>query len=336
MATTTTNFGWDIPQSTDLVKDGATAIATLGQDIDTALIDLKGGTSGQLLAKNSNTDLDYTWVDPSTGDITGVSVTSPITGGGTAGNVTIGIEAASTTQSGAVQLSSATNSTSTTLAATASAVKSAYDLAAGAIPKTLTTTTGDIIYASSANTPARLGIGSSGQYLTVSGGVPAWAGISAGGMTLISTTTLSGASTTISSIPSTYTNLIAIFYNMTNATSEAKFQVNWNSTGTFVWTGVDNNAVYSVSSQAGSATSQRDTNLNRNTTDNTFVMTIYNYAGSGNHQFTMYGTWDDGTSSYRSQNLAGMTVGSSAVSSLTCKNTGGNFNGGTCLLYGVK
>ena len=63
MATVTTNFGWDIPQSTDLVKDGATAIATLGQDIDTAFVDLKGGTSGQVLAKNSGTDLDFTWVE---------------------------------------------------------------------------------------------------------------------------------------------------------------------------------------------------------------------------------------------------------------------------------
>jgi hypothetical protein len=62
MATTTTNFGWDIPQSTDLVKDGATAIAALGQDIDTAFVDLKGGTTGQVLAKASNTDLDYSWV----------------------------------------------------------------------------------------------------------------------------------------------------------------------------------------------------------------------------------------------------------------------------------
>jgi len=63
MATTTTNFGWDIPQSTDLVKDGATAIAALGQDIDTALIDLKGGTTGQVLAKASGTDLDFTWTE---------------------------------------------------------------------------------------------------------------------------------------------------------------------------------------------------------------------------------------------------------------------------------
>jgi hypothetical protein len=36
MATVTTNFGFDIPQSSDLVKNGATAIAELGQDIDTA------------------------------------------------------------------------------------------------------------------------------------------------------------------------------------------------------------------------------------------------------------------------------------------------------------
>jgi hypothetical protein len=48
--------------------------------------------------------------------------------------------------------------------------------AVGAIANTLTTTTGDIIYASAANTPARLGIGSTGQVLSVSSGVPAWTG----------------------------------------------------------------------------------------------------------------------------------------------------------------
>ncbi len=52
------------------------------------------------------------------------------------------------------------------------------------IAKTLTTTTGDIIYASSANTPARLGIGSSAQVLSVSGGVPAWTTPAGGGKVL--------------------------------------------------------------------------------------------------------------------------------------------------------
>lgn len=62
MATVTTNFNFPIPQSTDLVKDGATAIAALGTSVDTQFVDLKGGTTGQVLSKASNTDLDYSWV----------------------------------------------------------------------------------------------------------------------------------------------------------------------------------------------------------------------------------------------------------------------------------
>jgi hypothetical protein len=62
MATTTPNFGWAVPTSTDLVKDGAVAIETLGDSIDASLVDLKGGTTGQVLAKASATDMDFTWV----------------------------------------------------------------------------------------------------------------------------------------------------------------------------------------------------------------------------------------------------------------------------------
>jgi hypothetical protein len=62
MATVTPNFNFPVPQSTDLVKDGATAIAALGTSVDTQFVDLKGGTTGQVLAKASNTDLDYSWV----------------------------------------------------------------------------------------------------------------------------------------------------------------------------------------------------------------------------------------------------------------------------------
>jgi hypothetical protein len=62
MATTTPNFGWAVPTSTDLVKDGAIAIETLGDAIDASLVDLKGGTTGQVLSKASGTDMDFTWV----------------------------------------------------------------------------------------------------------------------------------------------------------------------------------------------------------------------------------------------------------------------------------
>jgi len=67
MATTTTNYGWAIPQSTDLVKDGATAIATLGSAIDTSLLDLRGGTTGQILRKASATQMDFEWATASSG-----------------------------------------------------------------------------------------------------------------------------------------------------------------------------------------------------------------------------------------------------------------------------
>ena len=62
MATTTPNFGWPVPTSTDLVKDGAVAIEGLGDAIDASLLDLKGGTTGQVLAKASGTDMDFSWV----------------------------------------------------------------------------------------------------------------------------------------------------------------------------------------------------------------------------------------------------------------------------------
>lgn len=59
---TTTNFGWTTPDDTDLVKDGAAAIRTLGQSIDTSMMDLEGGTTGQVLSKASNADMDFTWI----------------------------------------------------------------------------------------------------------------------------------------------------------------------------------------------------------------------------------------------------------------------------------
>lgn len=71
----TTNFNWTTPADTDLVKDGALAIRTLANGIDTSLVDLKGGTTGQYLVKNSNTDLDYVWSTLSAGGMTLISQT---------------------------------------------------------------------------------------------------------------------------------------------------------------------------------------------------------------------------------------------------------------------
>jgi hypothetical protein len=149
------------------------------------------------------------------GDIESVTATSPLTGGGSTGALTVGIQEASTSQRGSVQLSDSTSTTSSVLAATPTAVKSAYDLANGAIPKTLTTTTGDIIYASGANTPARLGIGSAAQVLSVSGGVPVWSTPSSGALTKISAQTFSGVSSV--TFDSVFTSTYKVYFvTMTN------------------------------------------------------------------------------------------------------------------------
>ena len=125
---TTTNYGWTTPADTDLVKDGAAAIRTLGSGVDTTV-------------KNLNPE----------------------------------------------------------------------------------TTFGDISYRSStANVKTRLGIGTTGQVLTVSGGVPAWAApVSGGGYTLLSTTTLSGSETSVTSISGSYQDLFIEVYGVTFSTSDA-------------------------------------------------------------------------------------------------------------------
>jgi len=188
MTNPTSNFGWQMPTPTDLVTDLPADFEVFGQAVDTTMADLKGGTSGQILSKASNTDMDFTWITNDVGDITAVTVSSPLTGGGTSGSVSVGILSGTTSNLGAVQLSDSTSSTSTTLAATANAVKTSYDLAntanttaTAAIPKSTVTTAGDIIFRNG-SAPTRLGIGTAGQVLTVNSGAtaPEWAAAASG------------------------------------------------------------------------------------------------------------------------------------------------------------
>jgi hypothetical protein len=89
MTNPTTYFGWQMPEPTDLVTDLPADFEVFGQAVDTDLQDLLGGTTGQVLSKTSGTDLDFTWVDPTAGDITGVTAGTGISGGGTSGTVTV-------------------------------------------------------------------------------------------------------------------------------------------------------------------------------------------------------------------------------------------------------
>ena len=102
MANPTSNFGWQMPTNTDLVKDLPADFETFGQAVDTSLADLKGGTTGQILSKNSGTDMDFVWIANDQGDITGITTGSDsgLTGGVTSGTADLKIQLQFNAQTG--------------------------------------------------------------------------------------------------------------------------------------------------------------------------------------------------------------------------------------------
>jgi hypothetical protein len=278
------------------------------------------------------------------GDIESVTATSPLTGGGSTGALTVGIQSASTTQSGSVQLSDSTSTTSSVLAATPTAVKSAYDLANGAIPKTLTTTTGDIIYASGANTPARLGIGSTSQVLTVSGGVPAWATPAGGGggsMTLLSTTTLTGSSVTLSSISSAYKDLKIVIRNPQMGTSGWGLFMRMNGDTT-----ADNHYWAKIGTDLYGAPGWNATKISVSNDNGTnlqdkgmIVIDIPDYANTTTWKMSIASALtvaDNPTTGLQYQTTQGSYRSLSAISSLQFLSGSGSLTSGTIYLYGVN
>jgi len=98
------------------------------------------------------------------------------------------------------------------------------------------TTTGDMVYSSSGSTPARLGIGSTGQVMTVASGIPSWAtpAAASSGMTLISRSSFSNvAGTNIDSVfTSTYKTYLVVVERIYGATPADDFYFQWRYSGT--------------------------------------------------------------------------------------------------------
>ena len=263
---TTSNFGWTTPADTDLVKDGALAIRTLGNGIDTSFLDLKGGTTGQNLRKASNTDLDFTFA----GDAT---------------NTVIDAE-------------------------------------------------GDLLVGDSADTLQRLAIGTTGQVLTVDttlDGKVKWA--APAGETLISTTTLSGATTVLSSVPQTYNALKILITGVTNLTADGKLRIRPVSQNVS-YTGVESGGFVTV----GNGEIETNSNLLRTDDRNGFLILVTNYTVLSVQKQPMifYGQYLATGTVTKTFTFGGSGGSSSGWGTITISNTGGDLSGGEVKLYGVK
>jgi hypothetical protein len=247
---TTTNYGWDTPDDTDLVKDGAAAIRTLGSSVDTTTKAL----------------------NPST-------------------------------------------------------------------------TLGDIEYRSAtANTNTRLGIGTSGQVLTVAAGVPSWATASAGGMTSIASGSLSGASVDLTSIAQTYKDLRLVIRGPQQSSDEDFYiRPNSDSTGPYAvigGTSLDATMVVSTNrSNVGATDVLGNSLMESSVTDNLVIYDFPDYATTTtNHIIQMRNAYTNNSA----VNVAGFSTTNYcpatpvAITSILIVSDAGSWTGGTYILYGVS
>jgi hypothetical protein len=239
----TTNYSWETPDDTDLVKDGAAAIRTLGSAIDTTTKAL----------------------NPST-------------------------------------------------------------------------TLGDIEYRSStANTNTRLAIGTTGQVLTVSGGVPSWTTpATGGGLTLsqIATGTLSGSSVNLTGLSSYDTIIIAIVGGTwATANSDVRFRINGVSTGgKYYYMGGAGLATGTEQRVVAQGVDAFESNNNQTYTNgtNARILTFENCKSAGFTTLQENASYQNTSSNQENMNLQGWFADAAAVSSIAITTTGGySFNGGT-------
>jgi hypothetical protein len=212
----------------------------------------------------------------------------------------------------------------------------------GGIQPTLLTTAGDIMYASSASNPARLGIGTAGQVLTVNSGAtaPEWATPAAGGMTLLSTTSLTGASTTIGSIPSGYRNLHLVVENFKPATDKTQLLLRINGNTGVVYKYLAGNTE-STSTQAPNGTFiiLCGSEIDNTVASNLAIFDLYDYSNSTTWKVSrvISAAVDGTTNTSASATHAGhIFYNTTAVTSLVLLFQTGNITSGTAYLYGVK
>ena len=207
------------------------------------------------------------------------------------------------------------------------------------------TTTGDTIYSSSGSTPARLGIGSTGQVLTVAGGIPSWATASgwSPNYQLLNSggTALTGATTVTVSGISGINSLYIIIDGVSSASVSSLMQLLLNS---------DTGANYQqVTHQIKAATPNEISADYSGLWGNSiyFATLATNAAGVARVNFQIDGTGTAGLKTINFTTFAdayantymqighGAYKGTSAISSVTVKSSNGNLDAGTIYVYGA-
>jgi hypothetical protein len=209
--------------------------------------------------------------------------------------------------------------------------------AGAAIAKTIVDAKGDIIVATASDTVSRLAVGANDTVLVADSAQATglkWAAPASGGMTLLSTTTLSGTTTTISGISGSYNTLLIILQGVTNGTADEAHTIKPNGANIATYSFVRESV---VANDSGAAIQLTNINMERSAAQNAWAMTIDNYASTSHYKsFNYFGSWRLSGAGKSIIGGGGLAT-TSAITSIDVVCGGGySYSGGQVLIYGVK
>jgi hypothetical protein len=213
---------------------------------------------------------------------------------------------------------------------------------ASAINPTIVDAKGDIIAATAADTVARLAVGANDTVLTADSTAATglkWATPAAGGMTLISTTTLSGASLNLTSIPQTYKSLYLVVRNARQATDNVGRVLRVNNVSTASYNDIRAFTSNSMTNSGGTFIYTSATNSDNGASDSLMTVLINDYTNTTTRKILEIVNIQNNNTTPANNDFAliyAHFVSNSAISELNYFPESGNWTSGTALLYGVS